>query len=123
MEPSYGFSLTINIQDEDWTITDPEDPENGWSRATYHFSSRKAIRNFFISGFEGSRNSYLNEVSYELRAKAFGKDLVSMNKERAEILCKTQYDFLDKISVLELNATYELSNTMYFSILPLVIRH
>lgn len=123
MEPSYGFSLTINIQDEDWTITDPDDPENGWSRVTYHFSSRQAIRNFFISGFEGSPNRYLNEISYELRAKALGKNMVSMNKERADILRKTQCDFLDKISVLEMNGTYQLSSTIYFVILPLVIRH
>jgi len=123
MEPSYGFSILINIQDDDWMITDPDDPENGWSRVTYHFSSRQAIRNFFISGFEGSNNSYLNEITYEIREKALGKNLVSMNKERADILRKAQCDFLDKMSALELNETYELSNIIYFVILPLVIRH
>jgi len=123
MEPSYGFSLAVSIQDEDWMITDAEDPDNGWSHVTYHFSSRKAIRNFFISGFEGSSNPYLNEITYELRVKALGKDLVSMNKERGDILRKAQSDFLDNISALELNARYELCSTIYFVILPLVIRH
>ena len=123
MEPSYGFSITIFIQDEDWSITDPEDPENGWSRVTYHFSSRHAIRNFFVSGLEGGPNSYLNEISYEIRVKAFGKNMVSMNKERADILRKAHSDFLDTISMLELNSTYELSSTINFLILPLIIRH
>jgi hypothetical protein len=117
-----GFSLIINVQDEDWTLFDPEDPERGWSRVTYHFATRDAIRNFFISGFEGSSNQYLNEICYALREKALGKYLVPMTKERAIILHKTQNEFLDKMNTLELNDTYEISNSIYFVILPLVVR-
>ena len=63
MNTTTSFILTINIQDDDWMLTDPNDLERGWSRLTVYFSSRDAIYRYFMAGLEGSPNSYLNERS------------------------------------------------------------
>jgi len=123
MNTTTGFILTINIQDDDWMLTDPNDLERGWSRLTVYFSSRDAIYRYFMAGLEGSPNSYLNEICYELRVKTFGKNLVAMNPERASKLRNTQEIFLNKVMNLELNSTYELCDTIYFVLLPMRMYH
>jgi hypothetical protein len=121
METTNGFILTINIQDEDWMLTDPNDLERGWSRLTVHFSSRDAINRYFISGLETSSNRYINEIAYELRMKTFGENIIAITPERATKIRNRQHIFINKVSNLELNSTYELCDTIYFVLLPMRI--
>ena len=116
-----GFTVIINIQDEDWMITDSNDPEKGWSRKPIHFIERSAIYKYFLHGLENMKDSYMNEILYDLRIKTFGKNVNPKNTEEAVLFRRNQIDLLDKIANLDLNSSYELSNTIYFVLLPLNI--
>ena len=115
------FSVSISIQDEDWYITDPEDVEKGWSCKTIHFSDRGAMIRYFISGFEGTADSYRNEISYELKEQALGKYLVPMTPQRAAILRLKQDEFIKAITDLEFNKSYDVCSSIYIVLLPLTV--
>ena len=76
---------------------------------------------YLINGFEGTSDSYRNEISYELREQALGKYLVPMTPERAAILRKKQDDFIQAIRNLEFNKSYDLCSGIYLVLLPLTV--
>ena len=116
--------LTINSQDEEWEITDPDDIERGWSRLNLYFSSRDAICGYFINIFKnGCGNMYHNEIEYELRVKALGSNLPVTTPERVRLVQK-QYDlFISNVTFIEMNSVYNISPTVYISATPLVIHN
>ena len=119
-----GIMLTINIQDEEWEITDPDDIERGWSRLNLHFSSRDAICGYFVNIFRnGGGNMYHNEIQYELRVKALGDNLPVTTPERVRLVQK-EYDlFISNVTYLEMNSAYNISPTVYIIAAPLVIHN
>jgi len=116
--------LTINTQDEEWEITDPDDIERGWSRLNLYFSSRDAICGYFLNIFKkGCGNMYHNEIEYELRVKALGDNLPVTTPERVRLVQK-QYDlFISNVTFIEMNSVYNISPTVYISATPLVIHN
>ena len=124
MPLTQGIMLTINSQDEDWEITDPDDIERGWSRLNLHFSSRDAICRYFLNIFKnGCGNMYHNEIEYELRVKALGSNLPVTTPERVRLVQK-QYDlFISNVTFIEMNSVYNISPTVYISATPLVIHN
>ena len=116
--------LTINSQDEEWEITDPDDIERGWSRLNLYFSSRDAICWYFINIFKnGCGNMYHNEIEYELRVKALGSNLPVTTPERVRLVQK-QYDlFISNVTFIEMNSVYNISPTVYISATSLVIHN
>lgn len=124
MAVTRGIILSINVQDEDWDITDPNDIENGWSCLTIHFSSRDAICRYFINIFtNGFGNMYHNEIEYELRVKALGDNLPVTTRARRSLVQK-QYDiFISNVTHIEMNSAYNISPTVYIIAAPLVIHN
>jgi hypothetical protein len=124
MAVTRGIMLTINSQDEDWDITDPDDIEKGWSRFTLYFSSRDAICSYFLNIFmKGGGNMYHNEIEYELKVKAVGVNLVAMTPAKAALIQK-EYDlFISRVTYIEMNLAYNISPTLYITATPLVIHN
>ena len=124
MAVTRGIILTINVQDEDWDITDPNDIERGWSRLNVHFLSRDAICGYFVDIFtKDNGNMYHNEIQYELRVKALGSNLPVTTPERVRLV-QREYDlFISNVTYLEMNSAYNISPTVYIIAAPLVIHN